>query len=112
MSVIPTPNERCRWLEMAEQLRRSRGFARGRRGKSTRLQFEANFGHHKRVPVSHLPQLWGTYLSAEALRRFAQCKTLGSGVFTVLREGADTPRLAELNFQQRTVNLAPKDPVS
>jgi hypothetical protein len=112
MSVIPTPNERCRWLEMAEQLRRSRGFARGRRGKSTRLQFEANFRPSQRVPVSHLPQLWGTYLSAEALRRFAQCKTLGSGVFTVLREGADTPRLAELNFQQRTVNLAPKDPVS
>jgi len=47
MSVIPTPNERCRWLEMAGQLRRSRRFARGRRGKSTRLQFEANFGHHK-----------------------------------------------------------------
>lgn len=57
MSVIATPNERCRWLEMAQQLRRSckvlreAGEASRRGSNSRRISAKS--------PVSRLPQLWG-----------------------------------------------------
>lgn len=58
---LATPNERCRWLEIAQQLRRSgRGFVRGRRGKLTRRQFEASFDRYKEVPFGRVCLNYGT----------------------------------------------------
>jgi hypothetical protein len=50
---IATPNERCRSLEMAQQLGRSGRFARGRRGKSTRQ-------YPQRAPFDRVWHIYGT----------------------------------------------------